>query len=346
MNSTPPSIDNRIVINNKQNKNKEAQKSLPHIGNGDAPTTVTINSEHIAQITRQQQELLKKQTQQLIQLKLQQEAKKQLQLAQQQQHQQTQQQHQQALSLPNDKGKKVNIKIMQNERQPLGHLTPPHSHPTPPHGHLAPPTVGKAAIDKLQTQPIKNNVKITVKTPTSANSTPANSPRLIEQNYNLLRRGSSGKTIQQINDENKLNNPTTQSPTSHNRRTKKPGDNIQQDQLEKLQQLQQQYHVQGLVSSRQVAPPANHLTQLNGTIPSPVKGQIRQPPAGRAQNGGDFKAVNMERRQEQGKTKLDDSPPSDQVIIMFGFYRVFVFLERLKLHTYMLVEIVLCYIYS
>ncbi|XP_045190790.2 protein FAM193A-like isoform X3 [Mercenaria mercenaria] len=290
--STPPSIDNRNFLISKQNKNKEPIKA-PHLANGDSSNSVTINSEHIAQITRQQQELLKKQTQQLIQLKLQQEAKKQLQLAAQQQQQTQQQQQQQSVS--GDKSKKVNIKIMQNEKQSQGQVTPP--------------TVNKSATDKTQAQPVQNNVKITVKT--STNSTPTNSPRLIEQNNNVQRRTTSnGKTVQQINEENVTSN-LNQQQSAQNRRNKKLADSVQPEQDQKCQQqLQHQYHVQGLVSARQVTGTANHTLQHNGTNSNPAKGQVRQPPAGQAQNG-DTRTPNVERRQEQGK-KQEDSPPSDQ----------------------------------
>lgn len=290
--STPPSIDNRIIINSKQNKNKEPQK-VTHRGSGDA-SLVTINSEHIAQITRQQQELLKKQTQQLIQLKLQQEAKKQLQLVQEQQQQQSQQQqHQEQQSAPSDRGKKVNIKILQTDK------------PSP--GQITSPTVSKTNNDKQQTQPVKNNVKITVKT--SANSTPSNSPRLIEQNNNH-RSSSASKSVQRINEENAyINLATIQS--SQNRKNKKNAETVPNDVQRFQQQLQQQYHVQGVVSDHKAASPANHVLQQNGTSNGPVKGQIRQPPAGQAQNC-DVKTSNGERKQDRGK-KVDDSPPSDQV---------------------------------
>lgn len=292
--STPPSIDNRIIINSKQNKNKEPQK-VTHRGSGDA-SLVTINSEHIAQITRQQQELLKKQTQQLIQLKLQQEAKKQLQLVQEQQQQQSQQQqqqHQEQQSAPSDRGKKVNIKILQTDK------------PSP--GQITSPTVSKTNNDKQQTQPVKNNVKITVKT--STNSTPSNSPRLIEQNNNH-RSSSASKSVQRINEENAyINLATIQS--SQNRKNKKNAETVPNDVQRFQQQLQQQYHVQGVVSDHKAASPANHVLQQNGTSNGPVKGQIRQPPAGQAQNC-DVKTSNGERKQDRGK-KVDDSPPSDQV---------------------------------
>ncbi|KAH3777954.1 hypothetical protein DPMN_179405 [Dreissena polymorpha] len=98
-NTTPPSIDNRLILTAKHNKNRQPVNPSPYVGNGimspavSEAAEVTSSNNHIAM---QQQELLKKQTQQLIQLKVRQELKKQQQQQQQQQQAKLQQQNKQS----------------------------------------------------------------------------------------------------------------------------------------------------------------------------------------------------------------------------------------------------------
>lgn len=303
--TTPVSIDNRILINAKQNKNKEPLKVMRHAGNGDGSTTVTLNSEHIAQITRQQQELLKKQTQQFIQLKLQQEAKKQHHLAQQQQ--QNRLQLQQQGSQP-DQVKKVTAMEVKNERVHQNHVVT-----------LAD---SKTFSEKSpQALPLKNNVKLTVKTPNHVS--PASSARLIEPNNNVVQ-GSSGKCTQQVSDENKLVSNDLRSST-RNRRVKKSPDSPQPESVQKLnnhqpqqqQPIKQQYHVTGIVTNHNIDTPVNnHLNQnafsgntVRGQIPA--RGQVRTPPAGQVQNG-DVRTQVSDKKLYSSRDKQEDSPPSDQ----------------------------------
>ncbi|WAR21704.1 F193A-like protein, partial [Mya arenaria] len=142
---THPSIDNRLILTANRNKNKDPPKvgppPPPHMGNGDARIVSSQAQEHISKITLQQQEILKKQTQQLIQLKLQAEAKKQLQ--KQQQQQQQQQPKQPPVVLQSDKRSGVKTPVQ--------------------NGTVTQNVVG-AALQLNQKIPLKNNVKITVKT--------------------------------------------------------------------------------------------------------------------------------------------------------------------------------------
>ncbi|KAH3880767.1 hypothetical protein DPMN_004688 [Dreissena polymorpha] len=101
-NTTPPSSDNQLILTAKHNKNRQPVNPSPHVGNGDMSPAVSIAAEvnpsnnHIAKVTMQQQELLKKQTQHLRQLKVQQELKKHQQQQQQQQQAKLQQQNKQS----------------------------------------------------------------------------------------------------------------------------------------------------------------------------------------------------------------------------------------------------------
>ncbi|KAH3805413.1 hypothetical protein DPMN_133716 [Dreissena polymorpha] len=97
--NTTPSIDNRLILTAKHNKNHQPVNLSPYVGNGNMSPAVseaaevTSSNNHIAM---QQQELLKKQIQQLIQLKVKQELKKQQQQQQQQQQAKLQQQNKQS----------------------------------------------------------------------------------------------------------------------------------------------------------------------------------------------------------------------------------------------------------
>lgn len=283
--STPRNVDNRLVINAKQNKNREAQKSpQAHIGNGDMTANVVMNSEHIAKITLQQQELLKKQTQQLIQLKLQQEAKKQLQLNQIKQ---------QPPQNENER-KMASARLMQN------------GSPAQVNNAIS------AAVKNLLKVPVKNNVNM--KTAVEA---PA-SPKAVEPRNNIQQKQI--KLNVKVTQPNEVvsRQIVVESPQPQlNRKGKKPIDNLQQQQSPRTPPRQSMPFKPVEVIQ---APCVGHPVRQNGVGPpgSPSKGQVRQPPQGQAQNG-DAKTPDSNKQRESGKVKAvqDESPPSDQVHINF-----------------------------
>lgn len=284
--STPTSIDNRLVINAKINKNSELQKAN-HMGNGDT-VSVSINPGHIAKITLQQQELLKKQTQQLIQLKLQQEKKK-LQLAQQQ-----------AVAQNDNDKKTVTAKMTQNG--------------APPQANSA----ISAVVKNMQKVPIKNNVNIKVPTEPVAPIKAAE----VKNNMQLPKQVRQNNRVAQ---QNEVNRQTMQSPQQQNRKGKKPSDNLQQPPQVQSPRSQPKQNSLQQTQQKPTEPVQNPTVAQTGrqngvSAPgSPVKGQVRQPPQGQAQNG-DVKTPD-EKSRDLGKMKhsSDDSPPSDQVIKDIGY---------------------------
>ncbi|XP_052772663.1 protein FAM193A-like isoform X3 [Mya arenaria] len=292
---THPSIDNRLILTANRNKNKDPPKvgppPPPHMGNGDARIVSSQAQEHISKITLQQQEILKKQTQQLIQLKLQAEAKKQLQ--KQQQQQQQQQPKQPPVVLQSDKRSGVKTPVQ--------------------NGTVTQNVVG-AALQLNQKIPLKNNVKITVKT--TAN--PAAISRPETPNNQQTRLANS--RVQQNNEVNRQNNNQTQQQqqqqqASATKRGKKPVDNInqqQQQQSSSPRNTTPQPSQQSTASTQKLTTGLvkQHLLGQNGLIgpAMPVKGQVRQPPQGQA--NGDMRTPTPDER-SRGKGQ-DDSPPSDQ----------------------------------
>ena len=286
--STPISIDNRLVINPKQNKNKEPQKvTSANLGNsGDIPATnIMINSEHIAKITLQQQELLKKQTQQLIQLKLQQEAKKHFQLSQQQKQ-----------AAQNEIDRKADTaKLLQNG---------------------APPQLRSAvssAAKSLQKVSVKNNVngKATVETPAPSKAAELKNTMQARQQAKVAT-----KVVAQSNEM--FNRQSVQSPQpGQNKKAKKPADNLQQ-QSQQSPRAQPKH----IIVTKTIEVPFQGQPLQSGVVVSPgspIKGQVRQPPQGQAQNGDTRTSDSRQRELSKVKSGQEDSPPSDQVYVLLQY---------------------------
>ncbi|XP_052221846.1 protein kinase 4-like [Dreissena polymorpha] len=308
-NTTPPSIDNRLILTAKHNKNRQPVNPSTYVGNGNMrpavseAAEVTSSNNHMA---IQQQELLKKQTQQLIQLKVKQELKNQQQQQQQQQQaklrqQNKQSQHQQQRLPPVAAGgqkdgakKPADINGQQNSL----------NHGNAKNAFNAKPTVQinnskETGSASLRTEPVVNR---------NNQAAPSKAPL----------QGIDGSLQKAAAQQDQ-----SQSASKGKATIRKPEDNLNQQNQSAPQLLRNGQLASAHQSGPAVCTPGHLHLQQNGFIGQglPAMGQVRQSPQGQAEHNGEARTPTLKER-DKGK-QLQNSPPSDQ-----GFFMLFSFCSQ------------------